>query len=212
MRPLVFALLLVAQQSLVGTAHAACTLDKVETITSPGFTIDTKDDHQVVEDTINKIKYGLFCENQPSNVDGIDRWFKIPVKSVGIRTPIGSGFLEALGKTSALKAAASPSSLTNPCITNVGSLTDLTSTSAADAKLDVVFSDKKEDTDGKLSVQVPSGDSLTPLQLAEWVVFVGAFFNEAKNAAALFKQIKSAYECHTGNMKYLKDPPHAYWV
>ncbi|KAJ1946208.1 hypothetical protein FBU59_002085, partial [Linderina macrospora] len=211
MRLFAIALLLAAQQSLIGTAQAACGYKPVDIITSPGFSIEVKDDYKILKDTMKGVSYGLYCGDSEPKDDSINKWFKVPVENVGVRIPIASGFLEALGKTSTLVAAESPTKLTNPCISDVSTLKDLSTTKASDAKLDVVFSGD-ENSDGGLSVQMPSDGKLMPLQLAEWVVFVSAFFDAEEKAVKLFKQIKDSYDCHTGNLKHLKSPPHAYWV
>ncbi|KAJ1891351.1 hypothetical protein LPJ81_005759, partial [Coemansia sp. IMI 209127] len=187
-------------------AQGSCGFDTISVTTSPGFTLTTNDDYKVLEDTAGNITYGLYCDSQPSGVDGIDKWFKVPVESVGIRVAVAaaSGFLEILGKSKAITAADDPSGLTNICTGSVATLDNSPS-------VDVVFSSDAA-SDGDKSVRLPSDDSLTPLQRAEWVKFVAAFFNAETTAASLFSSIASAYECHRGNMQHLVGAPHVYWV
>ncbi|KAJ2082514.1 hypothetical protein H4R24_001540 [Coemansia sp. RSA 988] len=188
----------------------ACTFDEVSVLTDPGFTISINSDYKVLEDTTAKVKYGLYCDDtQPSDVKDIDRWFKVPVESVGLRIPIASGFLEALGHSDKLVAAESPGNLTNICV-DVSKIKTLESDSN-DTNADVIFS-ADEDSDSNSSVRLPSSDDLTPLQMAEWIKFVAAFFNNEKNAESLFSSIADAYNCHWNNLQHLKDAPHAYWV
>ncbi|KAJ1668847.1 hypothetical protein IW140_000087 [Coemansia sp. RSA 1813] len=184
----------------------ACGFDSIDVTTTPGFTLTTNDDYKVLEDTVAKTKYGLYCDSQPSGVNGIDKWFKVPVESVGIRVPVASGFLEILRKSKAIAAAEDPSTLTNICV-DTSSLATLNSSST----VDVVFS-SDANSDGDKSVRLPSDDSLTPLQKAEWVKFVSAFFNEEKTANTLFSSIADAYDCHRGNLQHLASAPHVYWV
>ncbi|KAJ2798402.1 hypothetical protein H4R20_004836 [Coemansia guatemalensis] len=191
----------------------ACSFDEVSLLTDPGFTITINSDYKVLEDTTAKVKYGLYCDDtQPSDVKDIDRWFKVPVESVGLRIPIASGFLEALGHSDKLVAAESPGNLTNICV-DASKLKTLESesTSSNDNNVNVVFS-ADESSDGNTSVRLPSDDSLTPLQKAEWIKFVAAFFNDEKSAESLFSGIADAYNCHWDNLQHLKDAPHAYWV
>ncbi|KAJ1734357.1 hypothetical protein LPJ61_001107 [Coemansia biformis] len=190
----------------------ACGFDKVDLTTGPGFTITVNEDYKVLEDTAARIKYGLYCNSQPSGISGIDKWFKVPVASVGVRVPIASGFLEALGRRDKLTAAEVPGNLTNICL-DASKLRTLSAggSSGNDTGVDVVFSGNAA-SDGNVSVRLPSDDALTPLQRAEWIKFVAAFFNDEKRAAALFDSIASAYNCHWNNLQHLKDPPHTYWV
>ncbi|KAJ2513319.1 hypothetical protein GGI11_004449 [Coemansia sp. RSA 2049] len=207
--------------------QGACGFDTVDVTTSPGFTITVNDDYKVVEDAVGKTAYGLYCgDSQPTGVDGVDKWFHVPVQSVGIRIPAASGFLEALGKSSAIAAAANPAQLTNICVdtsklATLGEDTSESSSSSSesegestgtDPSVDVVFSDTTDSDGGAKTVRLPSDDSLTPLQKAEWIKVVAAFFNEEKSADTLFTSISDAYECHRSNLQHLSGPSHVYWV
>ncbi|KAJ2747893.1 hypothetical protein GGI20_000188 [Coemansia sp. BCRC 34301] len=185
----------------------ACNFAKTTTSTSPGFNIAVSNDYKILNDTAANIAYGLYCDSQPPNIDGIAKWFKVPVDSVGTRIPAASGFLEALGQRGKLAAADAPASLTNICI-DKSKVKTLDSNGAG---VSVVFSGNAS-SDGSKSVRLPNDDSLTPLQRAEWIKFVAAFFNLEEQASMLFEGISAAYTCHQGNMKYLKRAPHAYWV
>ncbi|PIA17870.1 hypothetical protein COEREDRAFT_80197 [Coemansia reversa NRRL 1564] len=206
----------IAAVALIHTANpvlAACGFDKVGLLTDPGFTITVNSNYKVLEDTAAKVKYGLYCDDtQPSDVAGIDRWFKVPVESVGLRISMASGFLEALGHSDKLIAAESPRNLTNICLdaSKIQTL-DPASTTSNSSSVDVIFS-ADEGSDSNISVRLPSNDALTPLQKAEWIKFVAAFFNDEKSADSLFSSIADAYNCHWGNLQHLKDAPHAYWV
>ncbi|KAI8324562.1 hypothetical protein GQ54DRAFT_331631 [Martensiomyces pterosporus] len=189
---------------------ASCNFADVKLSTNPGFTISVNGDYKILEDTSAKVKYGLFCDAKPSNVDGVDKWFKVPVSSVGTRIPIASGFLEALSLRNNLTAVAENLTLTNPCL-NTGNMAILNSTSDNSTNVDVIFSSNAT-SDGEKSVRLPSDDSLSPLQLAEWIKFVAAFFNVEINASKLFDSISTAYSCLNGNMQNVKQRPHAYWV
>ncbi|KAJ1961087.1 hypothetical protein GGI12_003446 [Dipsacomyces acuminosporus] len=187
---------------------AGCSFSPLSISTNPGFKVlETKDNYRLLEDTTAKVKYGLFCDSQPSDVKDVDKWFKVPVTSVGTRVPIASGFLEALKQRNKLAAAAASANLTNPCIDTkkLGTLGD------TNTKVDVIFSDNAS-SDDKLSVRLPSDDGLSPLQLAEWIKFVSAFFQLEKEAGQLFDSISKAYLCLEGNMRNVKQKPHAYWV
>ncbi|KAJ2555274.1 hypothetical protein EV175_002309 [Coemansia sp. RSA 1933] len=191
----------------VRQALGSCGFDSVEVTTSPGFTVTTSDDYKVVTDTTANTTYGMYCDSQPTGVSGVDKWFKVPVASVGIREVAASGFLEMLGKSKTIVAAEDPANLTNPCMdSNVATLDNSTSSSVS-----VVFS-SDANSDGDLSVRVPSDDSLTPLQKAEWIKFIATFFNAETTATTLFSGISTAYECHRSNLQHLASPPHAYWV
>ncbi|KAJ2690315.1 hypothetical protein IWW39_000866 [Coemansia spiralis] len=185
----------------------ACNFAKTTISTSPGFNIVVSDNYKVLNDTTANIAYGLYCDSQPGNINGVTRWFKVPVDSVGTRIPVASGFLEALGQRSKLVAADFPANLTNICIdkSKVKTLGD------SDTSVNVVFSNSASSDESK-SVRLPSDDSLTPLQRAEWIKFVAAFFNLEEQASTLFDSISAAYTCHADNMRYLKRAPHAYWV
>ncbi|KAJ2463702.1 hypothetical protein GGI02_005179, partial [Coemansia sp. RSA 2322] len=197
------ALLLCVPYAVLG----ACNFAKTVISTAPGFDITVTDTYKILNDTTAGIAYGLYCDNQqPSNVDGVAKWFKVPVTSVGTRIPLASGFLEALGQRDKLTAAEAPANLTNICIDKSKMQTLDNSTNVG-----VVFSSNAS-SDGAKSVRLPSDDSLTPLQKAEWIKFVAAFFNAEPQASALFDDISAAYSCHQANMKYLKSAPHAYWV
>ncbi|KAJ1804299.1 hypothetical protein LPJ56_006764, partial [Coemansia sp. RSA 2599] len=180
--------------------------------TNPGFKITVNDDYKLLEDSVANVKYGLYCDSQPSGVDGVDKWFKVPVESVGIRIPIASGFLEALDLRTKIVAAESPSNLTNICL-DESKISTLNEASGSDenSEIDVIFSADAGSDAGK-SVRLPSDDSLGPLQKAEWIKFFGSFFNQEKAAASLFTSISESYNCHSKNMQRLKEPPHAYWV
>ncbi|KAJ2816854.1 hypothetical protein GGI24_005595, partial [Coemansia furcata] len=190
-----------------GIALGACNFDKTTTNTSPGFNIVVSDNYKILNDTTANVAYGLYCDSQPANIDGVAKWFKVPVDAVGTRIPVASGFLEALGQRTKLVAADSPANLTNICIdtTKVKTLDD------SSAGVSLVFSSNAS-SDGSKSVRLPNDDSLTPLQRAEWIKFVAAFFNLEKQASALFDSISAAYTCHQSNLQYLKAAPHAYWV
>ncbi|KAI9503246.1 hypothetical protein BX070DRAFT_234946 [Coemansia spiralis] len=196
-----------------GLVRGACNFDKIDVTTNPGFKITVSDDYKVLEDTSINTKYGLYCADTQPSVDGIDRWFKVPIMSVGIRLPIASGFLEALGKRSSLTAAEAPANITNICVdaSKLATLGDAGGDSNGSNKVDVVFS-SSADSDGNKSVRLPSDDSLTPLQKAEWIKFVAAFFNAEKSADALYSSITDAYNCHWNNLQHLSSKPHAYWV
>ncbi|KAJ2708317.1 hypothetical protein H4R19_004811 [Coemansia spiralis] len=200
--------------AVVALAHGpalglgACGFDKVDLTTGPGFTITVNGDYKVLEDTVAHLKYGLFCDKQPSGVSGIDKWFKVPVTSVGVRLPTAAGFLEALGRRELLTAAEAPGNLTNICL-DAGKIKPLGGSDNVTA--DVVFSADAA-SDGSHSVRLPSDDALTPLQRAEWIKFVAAFSNDEKRAAELFDNIAAAYNCHRNNLQHLSTPPHAYWV
>ncbi|KAJ2769842.1 hypothetical protein IWQ56_002394 [Coemansia nantahalensis] len=187
-----------------------CGFDKVDLSTGPGFTITVNDEYKVLEDTVAHVKYGLFCDDQPSGVDGIDKWFKVPVASVGVRLPAASGFLEALGRRDLLTAAEVPANLTNICL-DASKIKPLGDAGSNSTVADVVFSADAA-SDGDRSVRLPSDDALTPLQRAEWIKFVAAFSNDEKQAAQLFDSVAAAYNCHWGNLQHLSKPPHAYWV
>ncbi|KAJ2842549.1 hypothetical protein IWW36_005866, partial [Coemansia brasiliensis] len=187
-------------QAIVGD----CSFDEISLETNPGFTISIEKEYKVLEDTRSQIKYGLYCDNQPSNVDGVDRWFKVPVSSVGVRIPLASGFLEALGHRDTLKAAESPGNLTNICLSNVQPLD-------SSDQVEIVFS-KNTTSDGDKTVALPADDTLTPLQKAEWIKFVAAFYNDEKAADSLYNSISAAYNCHWNNLQHLAQQPHAYWV
>ncbi|KAJ2890415.1 hypothetical protein IWW38_004144, partial [Coemansia aciculifera] len=186
----------------------ACNFAKTTTATNPGFSIVVNDNYKILNDTTANIAYGLYCDSQPANIDGIAKWFKVPVASVGTRIPATSGFLEALGQRDKLAAADAPANLTNICI-DISKVKTLDGSD--DAGVSVVFSGNAS-SDGSKSVRLPSDDSLTPLQRAEWIKFVAAFFNLEEQASKLFDSISAAYSCHQGNMQYLKSAPHAYWV
>ncbi|KAJ1719689.1 hypothetical protein LPJ53_005585 [Coemansia erecta] len=190
---------------------AKCSFDEISVDTNPGFQITVNDDYKLVEDTSANVKYGLYCDTQPSNVDGVDKWFKVPVSAAGIRIPIASGFVEALGLRSAVTAIESPGNLTNICFdtSKIKSLDEPNGSEVSD--VDVIFS-ANASSDGNQSVRLPSDDTLLPLQKAEWLKFFAAFFNEENSAASLFSLISDSYNCHRGNMRNLKTPPHAYWV
>ncbi|KAJ2651275.1 hypothetical protein IWW40_001766 [Coemansia sp. RSA 1250] len=185
------------------TVGGDCSFDEISVESSPGFTISIEKEYKVLEDTRSQMKYGLYCDSQPSNVDGIDRWFKVPVSSVGVRIPLASGFLEALGHRDTLKAAESPGNLTNICLGNIQPLESST--------VDIVFSTNTT-SDGEKTVALPADDTLTPLQKAEWIKFVAAFYNDEKAASSLYSSISAAYECHWSNLQHLAQQPHAYWV
>ncbi|KAJ2367389.1 hypothetical protein IW150_005681 [Coemansia sp. RSA 2607] len=190
---------------------AKCSFDKISVDTNPGFQITVNDDYKLVEDTLANVKYGLYCDAKPSNVDGIDKWFKVPISAAGIRIPIASGFVEALGLRSKVAAIESPGNLTNICF-DTSKIKTLDEANGAEvSNVDVIFSTNAS-SDGAQSVRLPSDDSLLPLQKAEWLKFFAAFFNEEKSAASLFTLISDSYNCHRGNMRNLKTPPHAYWV
>ncbi|KAJ1644186.1 hypothetical protein LPJ64_004125 [Coemansia asiatica] len=191
---------------------AKCSFDQISVDTNPGFQITVNNDYKLLEDSKANVKYGLYCDSQPSGVDGVDKWFKVPVESVGIRIPIASGFLEALGLRTKITAAESPGNLTNICL-DTSKISTLNEASGSDesSSIDVIFSaDAKGDAEK--SVRLPSDDSLSPLQKAEWIKFVGSFFNQEKAAESLFTSISDSYSCHSKNMQKLKTPPHAYWV
>ncbi|KAJ2718860.1 hypothetical protein GGI07_005547 [Coemansia sp. Benny D115] len=205
-------MLMVAQ--LQGTSvfvSAACSFDTVSVDTNPGFKITVNGDYKLLEDTVAQVSYGLYCDTQPSNVEGVDKWFKVPVSSVAIRTPMASGFIEALGQRAKITAAESPDTLTNICL-DTEKLKSIANGSIQDDKdVDVVFS-SDADSDGKKSVRLPTDDTLEPLQKAEWIKFVSAFFNVEKTAGSLFTSISDSYNCHESNLKNVKTLPHAYWV
>ncbi|KAJ2332073.1 hypothetical protein GGI00_002957 [Coemansia sp. RSA 2681] len=190
-----------------GIVLGACNFAKTTTSTNPGFSIVVSDNYKILNDTTANIAYGLYCDSQPANIDGVDKWFKVPVDSVGIRVPIASGFLEVLGQRAKLAAADAPANLTNICIDK----SKVKTLGGSDTNVGVIFSGNAS-SDGAKSVRLPSDDSLTPLQRAEWVKFVAAFFNLEEQASTLFASISAAYTCHQGNMQYLKRAPHAYWV
>ncbi|KAJ1992759.1 hypothetical protein GGI04_005926, partial [Coemansia thaxteri] len=178
------ALLLCVPYAVLG----ACNFAKTVISTAPGFDITVTDTYKILNDTTAGIAYGLYCDNQqPSNVDGVAKWFKVPVTSVGTRIPLASGFLEALGQRDKLTAAEAPANLTNICIDKSKMQTLDNSTNVG-----VVFSSNAS-SDGAKSVRLPSDDSLTPLQKAEWIKFVAAFFNAEPQASALFDDISAAY-------------------
>ncbi|KAJ2087270.1 hypothetical protein GGI09_006554 [Coemansia sp. S100] len=185
----------------------ACNFAKTTINTSPGFNIVVSDNYKILNDTTANIAYGLYCDSQPTNIDGVERWFKVPVDSVGIRIPVASGFLEALGQRAKLAAADSPANLTNICIDR----SKVKTLDGSGTGVSVVFSNNAS-SDGSKSVRLPSDDSLAPLQRAEWIKFVAAFFNLEEQASKLFDSISAAYTCHQSNMQYLKSAPHAYWV
>ncbi|KAJ2696662.1 hypothetical protein FB645_006143 [Coemansia sp. IMI 203386] len=195
-----------------GLVSAKCSFDQISVDTNPGFQITVNDDYKLLEDTIANVKYGLYCDSQPSGVDGVDKWFKVPVESVGIRIPIASGFLEALDLRTKITAAESPGNLTNNCLdtSKIGTLNDA-SGNDENSEIDVIFS-ADASSDANKSVRLPSDDTLGPLQRAEWIKFVSSFFNQEKSAASLFTSILESYNCHSKNMQNLKTPPHAYWV
>ncbi|KAJ1835999.1 hypothetical protein LPJ63_000627 [Coemansia sp. RSA 2711] len=192
-----------------GVAAGDCGFDEISVVTSPGFTITVDSEYKVLEDQTAGIKYGLYCDRQPTGVDGVDRWFKVPVSSAGIRVPVASGFLEALGRRDAIVAAEAPANLTNACL-DTSKIRALGS-DAEQTGVDVVFS-SDAGSDGDRSVRLPADDTLAPLQLAEWIKLVAAFFNDEKRAAALFGGIADAYKCHRGNLQHVAARPHAYWV
>ncbi|KAJ2489788.1 hypothetical protein IWW37_003703 [Coemansia sp. RSA 2050] len=185
----------------------ACNFAKTTINTSPGFDIVVSDNYKVLNDTTANIAYGLYCDSQPENINGVTRWFKVPVASVGTRIPVASGFLEALGQRAKLVAAEFPANLTNICIDK----SKVKTLEGNDTSISVVFSNSAS-SDGPKSVRLPSDDSLAPLQKAEWIKFVAAFLNLEEQASTLFDSISAAYTCHAGNMRYLKRAPHAYWV
>ncbi|KAJ1774689.1 hypothetical protein LPJ62_007047, partial [Coemansia sp. RSA 2167] len=67
----------------LGIALGDCSFDEISLQTTPGFTITIDKEYKILEDTIAKVKYGLYCDSQPKGVDGVDKWFKVPVSSVG---------------------------------------------------------------------------------------------------------------------------------
>ncbi|KAJ2343959.1 hypothetical protein GGF43_005572, partial [Coemansia sp. RSA 2618] len=198
--------------ALIGGSNIAladCGFDEISLQTDPGFTITVDKEYKVLEDTVAKVKYGLYCDSQPTGIDGVDKWFKVPVSSVGTRVPIASGFLEALGHRDKLTAAESPGNLTNICL-------DTSKIQSLDSKdqqpdVDVIFSSDAT-SDGDKSVRLPADDTLTPLQKAEWLKFVAAFFNDEKSSDSLFSSIADAYNCHWSNLQNVAQQPHAYWV
>ncbi|KAJ1755860.1 hypothetical protein LPJ58_004020 [Coemansia sp. RSA 1591] len=192
----------------LGIALGDCSFDEISLQTTPGFTITIDKEYKILEDTIAKVKYGLYCDSQPKGVDGVDKWFKVPVSSVGVRVPIASGFLEALGHRDALTAADSPGNLTNICL-DASKIKSLDS--EEQANVDVVFSSDAA-SDGDKSVRLPTDDSLSPLQKAEWIKFVAAFFNDEKSSDSLFSSISDAYNCHWSNLQNVAQQPHAYWI
>ncbi|KAJ1670045.1 hypothetical protein GGF38_001799, partial [Coemansia sp. RSA 25] len=144
-----------------GIVLGACNFAKTTTSTNPGFNIIVSDNYKILNDTTANIAYGLYCDSQPANIDGVDKWFKVPVDSVGIRVPIASGFLEVLGQRAKLAAADAPANLTNICIDK----SKVKTLGGSDTNVGVIFSGNAS-SDGAKSVRLPSNDSLTPLQRA----------------------------------------------
>ncbi|KAJ1943599.1 hypothetical protein GGF37_002572 [Kickxella alabastrina] len=192
-------------------ASAACNFDKISVDTNPGFQITVNDDYKLLEDTIANVKYGLYCDSQPLDVKNVDKWFKVPIETAGTRVPIASGFLEALGLSDKLTAAELPTNLTNICLDTSKMKTLDKASGEINSDVDVIFS-ADAGSDGGSSARLPTDDKLAPLQKAEWIKFVAAFFNEEKAAESLFTSISDSYNCHRANLQYLKEPSHAYWV
>ncbi|KAJ1920376.1 hypothetical protein H4219_001351 [Mycoemilia scoparia] len=162
-----------------------------------GFKITYKNNYKLLEDTLNNAKYGLYCGDEQPKEDGIDNWFKLPISNAGVQDVDILAFIELLDSSKQVKAVANPNAVTSPCLS---SLSLETLSNETKKSLDAIFMTRDApSTDKNVTVKIPIGDSLNPLQAKE-------------KATKVFESIKSEYQCHQKNLATVTDKPKLAWV
>ncbi|KAJ1674628.1 hypothetical protein EV182_002886, partial [Spiromyces aspiralis] len=141
-----------------------------------GFNIDYKSNYKIVTNELANKRYGLHCGDEPPDAakeyELVDRWFKLPLSSVGVRDLGIIPFIQLSNHTESIEATLYPEQVTSPCVVN-NNLATLSPDNAD--QYDAVFSTVPFGNgtfSNTTTIIVSIGNHLDPLQNVEWLKFV----------------------------------------
>ncbi|ORZ38363.1 hypothetical protein BCR44DRAFT_60077 [Catenaria anguillulae PL171] len=181
-----------------------------------GFSIEYKPSHKIVK--ISGITYVLNLCNAPTPSDpptANAKLIKIPVAAAASESQNALDAMFALGVGHLVKFTKPFDDPVIPCAQAAkanASLAELTSTTS-DAGYNVLFTSAVEAARAKaVTIPLPNIDA-TPLQKAEWIKLIGAFFNLERQANDLYKSIVDAYDCRKSQVSTVATPkPVVAWI
>ncbi|KAF7730954.1 hypothetical protein EC973_001000 [Apophysomyces ossiformis] len=175
-----------------------------------GFSIDYRHWYKVVTNHLNNETYALVCCNQTLNTSsGYHAIVNVPLKQVAVNDilPI-LAYIELLGLNDSVVSIAGYQNVTSPCYGNITDQPSLPST-----KIDAVFAQQTNTNLGIPILGFPiDQDSLSPIQKAAWLMFVGAFFDKEAYGSIVFQNIQNNYACHKANLAEVTHKKSMAWT
>ncbi|KAI8105243.1 hypothetical protein M9435_000411 [Picochlorum sp. BPE23] len=179
--------------------------------TAVGFTVTYYDTYKVVDNTISGQTYVLYVcgSDKPSvGAPGVSedaKFFQIPLTSVSVAETVPYAFLEALGvddrvhDVSPFVTSACGQKRVNECGKSAPAYVDFASNSLnqtvmkdAKANVDSIIVSFGEDDSVFLSFDAEDDPGV--LNRAEWIKYLGLFFNKEKYASDIYNGIVESYE------------------
>ncbi|KAK9728396.1 hypothetical protein K7432_001110 [Basidiobolus ranarum] len=111
------------------------------------------------------------------------------------------GFLELLNSVERISSIEGTDRSTSPCV-----IKQIEKNITASEK-PLMFSN----TSKAGSITLGIKDSMSPLEKAQWILYVGAILNMDKEAEDIYNKIKNSYNCHRDNLSKINKKPIA-WI
>eukprot|EP01018_Ginkgo_biloba_P029478 Gb_03235 [translate_table: standard] len=158
-------------------------------------------------------KYDLPVFNRCNGV----RVFNVPLNNYTTDSTVSVAFFELLGVLDKLKGV-TVDYISSPCVLQYIREGKIKSIDASDPLqtlgFDAVFTSliPKSQTTHCSNISFDSTFDPGPLKRAEWIKFVGAFFNHEERANQIFETIKDNYNCLKSGIANVTDKPMVAWL
>ncbi|KAI9290860.1 hypothetical protein K502DRAFT_368900, partial [Neoconidiobolus thromboides FSU 785] len=175
-----------------------------------GFSIEYFSTYKIIKDNINQRTYVLYCAGTKVPVIEADICFSLPLTKVTVKDTArpAVAWLEMLGLRDVITSILGETEkITSPCVSKNIKEGKITKVDKQPSDSQLLFIKNSRDTYEEGNIVVPLNfynEEYGPLQKAQWIMFIAAFFNKEIVAENIYDAIKKSADCHTHNLSKLQ--------